>query len=267
MTASIELLHGRKQDLVSKADRLLARFYRPQVRRLSLQKPVVCFSFDDIPDNAATNGAAILNAAGSRGSFFVAGGLCNRRFRQDVFASQELIAELAAQGHEIGCHTFSHADEQRLSVTELTAEYAQSRAFLSTIQPDLRFISHAYPYGSVGIRQKAIAARYFDVCRGVVPGVNAGRVDLMQLKAVPLYDSKYTADEIFAHINEAVAQNGWLIFYTHDVSEHPSAQGTSIDLFNRALDHALQMGCKVETMAETFSGLSQAEMGAAHKAA
>lgn len=241
----IEMLHGRRQDLLSKADRFLARYYRPRKLDLSLDRAIVSFSFDDIPDNAVTNGARLLEEAGVRGSFYVAGALCGRRFRHDLFAQTDAVIQLAQAGHEVGCHTYSHADCQRLSADAFSREVQENEAFLSRFRPKGRFGSHAYPYGSVGLVQKRQAIHHFAACRSVWPGLNAGQVDLMQLRAVPLYDCLHDLASVQGMIEEAVASCGWLIFYTHDVQDKPSDQGTSCHLFEKSVDLALQLGADI----------------------
>ncbi|MCV6603158.1 MAG: polysaccharide deacetylase family protein [Cohaesibacter sp.] len=244
----ITLLHGRKQTLIAKADRFLTRYYRPRLLPLRFDRAVVSFSFDDIPDNAASNGARLLEEAGGRGSFYVASRLCSRSFRHDVFASREMVADLAAKGHEIGCHTYSHADSQRLSAKDFSQEVHENEASLCKLRVRDAYSSHAYPYGSVGLVQKKRAVRHFAACRSVWPGLNDGAIDMMQLRAVPLYDCLYSPAEINAMIDEAVAKKAWLIFYTHDVQDQPSDQGTSCALFAQSVAKAQERGADILTI-------------------
>lgn len=254
----IELLHGRRQDLISKADRFLARYYRPQKFSLRLKQAMISFSFDDIPDNAASNGARLLEEAGARGTFYVSGALCGRSFRHDVFASADMVRQLAENGHEVGCHTYSHADSQRLSAKQFSHEVNENEAFLATLRPRHRYSSHAYPYGSVGLVQKHEAMRHFAACRSVWPGLNVGQIDLMQLRAVPLYDCLYSPADIDAMIEEAVAKKGWLIFYTHDVQERPSDQGTSCSLFAHSISQALNLKADILPVQEAAARIYHA---------
>ena len=70
----------------------------------------------------------------------------------------------------------------------------------------------------------------FQTCRSIVPGVNFGSVDLQFLRAMPLIDRQMTRDGIDRAFDEAETNNGWLIFYGHDVTERPSPYGCSPDL-------------------------------------
>lgn len=248
----IVIAHGSRRGFFPRLDRFLARYHRPSTVRMALDHPRVSFSFDDIPGNAATNGAGILEAHDKRGTFYVAGELCGRRFRHDVFASGTAVADLAERGHEIGCHTYSHADVQLLNPAGYDAEIAASRDFRGKLCDLPEVETHAYPYGSVGLVQKTVASRRFSACRGVRPGLNHGVIDLGQLRAVPLYDSDYSDEQIVAFVDEAVARSGWLIFYTHDVADDASYQGTSTRLMSFAVEKAIEAGCEIAPVATTL---------------
>ncbi len=249
----IEILHGRRQGFFAKLDRFLARYYSPSRLPLNLDQGIVSFSFDDIPDNAALNGAPILEQYGACGTFYVAGMLCGRSFRHDVFATEAQLTDLIQTGHEVGCHTYSHADSQRLSLAEHDEELGRSKSFLDMLGVEQEGRTHAYPYGSVGLIQKYGASRHYQACRGVRPGLNEGKLDLMQLYSVPLYDSLYSDADIKAMIEEAAEKRAWLIFYSHDVAEEPSEQGTSCRLLDFAVSQAKASGCRVETVQQALS--------------
>lgn len=253
----VEVLHGRRQTVFAKADRFLARYYRPVQATLNLSQGLVSFTFDDIPDNAALIGAPVLEKYDARGTFYIAGKLCGRSFRHDVFADGALIRDIAARGHEIGCHTYSHADSQRLSLARQRDEFSQNNRFLSGDCALSTPVTHAYPYGSVGLVQKYGASGAFAAARGVRPGLNSGQLDLMQLFAVPLYDHLYTREAIAEMIQEAADKKAWLIFYSHDVAEIPSDQGSSSALLNYAAGEARAAGCNIKTVADAVSLICQ----------
>src|SRR2546430_15155308 len=53
----------------------LARHFLAAPHRLPAHAPVVSFTFDDAPDSAAGEGAALLEEHGGRGTFYLAGSL------------------------------------------------------------------------------------------------------------------------------------------------------------------------------------------------
>ena len=88
-------------------------------------------------------------------------------------------------------------------------------------------------------RASGSSARAFRSSRGILPGVNSGTVDLHYLRATPLIDLHIDRDGIDRAFDEAVAKNGWLIFYSHDVRAAPSPYGCSPALLRHALDAAV----------------------------
>lgn len=241
----VEIAAGPRQDLLSKVSRRLAVYDRARATAMRRAEPVVSFTFDDIPDSAMINGARLLEEFGARGTFYIAGGLCGAAWGPWTFADEAGVADLHRRGHEIGCHTFNHPDLQTLRPRDVAAELDANAAFLKARLPGLKLSSFAYPYGMLAIPQKRLVQQRFRCARGIRQGINAGKVDLGQLMACRLYDALLTPDDIDRLVEEAVARRGWLIFYTHDVMEHPTDQGCSPALMAAALASARRHGAKV----------------------
>src|SRR6185312_7132776 len=92
----------------AKVGHRLAMHLRVDPFRLRNDTPMVTFTFDDLPKSAATTGAQILEAYDARGTFYISGELVGTTSPQWDFVDAADIVALHAQGHEIGCHTFSH---------------------------------------------------------------------------------------------------------------------------------------------------------------
>jgi peptidoglycan/xylan/chitin deacetylase (PgdA/CDA1 family) len=249
--APVDIVSGRRRDIVSRLDRMLARLVPATRKPLQLTAPLVSFTFDDVPDSAAVNGAAILERHGVRGTFYISGGLAGRRYEPWTFATPAALRPVVEAGHEVGCHTHSHPDMQRTSWAQIQSELARNSRFLAD-HFEITPRNFAYPYGSVGLFQKYRMAFRFDSCRGVYEGVNEGHLDLGQLRAVRLYDDLLGADGVERWLDEAAARQGWLIFYTHDVADPPSNQGSSPRLLEEAVGQALARGYQVVTVAEAL---------------
>ncbi len=82
--------------------------------------------------------------------------------------------------------------------------------------------------------------------------MNSDTVDLQFLRSMPLIECQIDRDEIERAFDEAQTYNGWLIFYTHDVAEQPSAYGCSPALMNHALEVAKSRKIPVLNMAEAL---------------
>jgi hypothetical protein len=117
------------------------------------------------------------------------------------------------------------------------------------ILPEYKFSSFAYPFGDVNLGNKVLLAKNFPICRGIWDGINHGRIDFAQLKSVGLESRKnYTLADVEAWIDRAVETKGWLIFFTHDISNDPSPHGFSTDLFARVVESVAKRRVQVRTV-------------------
>ncbi len=105
--------------------------------------------------------------------------------------------------------------------------------------------SFAYPHGDVSARVKAVASAQYRTARGIRPGVNVSPIDLALLKSVALERRSWTADAMEALALEAARTKGWLILFAHEVSEDPSAYGSTPAMLIQALDIARGHGLEI----------------------
>jgi peptidoglycan/xylan/chitin deacetylase (PgdA/CDA1 family) len=237
----------------AKVSHRLATHWRVESFRLRNETPMVSFTFDDIPKSAATTGAGILEDHGARGTFYVSGGLVGTTSSPNWAAieAQDIVA-LHRKGHEIGCHTFAHKRTCDLDAESMTAEIEQNRRYLRLVDPSIEVANFAYPFGYGSFWRKHQLKAAFRSCRSIVPGVNSGAVDLQFLRAMPLIDQCIDRDGIERALDEAQNNNGWLIFYSHDVTEAPSPYGCSPALLNHALEAASRRKIPGLSMAEAL---------------
>jgi peptidoglycan/xylan/chitin deacetylase (PgdA/CDA1 family) len=237
----------------TKVSNRLAAHFRVESFRLRNEAPMVSFTFDDIPKSAATTGAGILEDHGVLGTFYVSGGLVSTTSSPHWAAvdAPDIVA-LHRRGHEIGCHTFSHSRACDLDAAALAAEIEQNRRYLQSVDPSIKIENFAYPFGYGSFWRKQQLKAAFQSCRGIVPGVNSGTVDLQFLRAMPLIDQHIDRDAIECALDETQLNNGWLIFYGHDVVEAPSPYGCSPALLNQALEAASRRKIRGLNMAEAL---------------
>src|SRR6202012_2715188 len=153
----------------------------------------------------------------ARGTFYISGGLVDRWSGNWTGLSGNDIVGLHRRGHEIACHTFSHTRATDLSAAAMVAELKKNRSYLLGLDSSIKIENFAYPYGTGSVLRKGQLRKAFRSSRGILPGVNSGNVDLQYLRAVPLIDQQIDRDGIDRAFDEAVASNGWLIFYGPDV--------------------------------------------------
>ena len=239
------------------ASRFLARQSRSKILPLGTTPPMVTFTFDDVPASACERGARILEQYGARGTFYVAGSGCGtgspggpRR------ASIQQLQTIWANGHEIGCHTYSHPAVRYMSSDELGLDLDRNRSVLRAIDSQIVVRNFAYPYGDLSIRTKRYLEDRFDSCRSGHPGINRNFADLGALDAWPLQDATLDHAKVGELITETVQASGWLIFFSHDVADNPSRYGVSPDLLEWAVSRAKESGCALTTIAGSLELVS-----------
>lgn len=239
-----------RDPLRAKAARFLARTVRTRTAIARHPAPVVSFTFDDVHGSAATAGAAILERHGARGTFYVAGSLVGTEEPDRRTASLDQCRDLHRRGHELGCHTYAHVAVASHSRAGLAADIARNAAFFAKLGGDVRIENFAYPFNATSLGAKRRLERAFTTCRGGIPGINAGRVDLGFLRAVEIHDDGIDAARVGNWIDAAKRGAGWLIFFTHGVQEGPQPWRCTPGLLEAAVVSALDAGCEVLTVAD-----------------
>ena len=235
------LAEGVRVRLVQASPAKIARFDAPA--RLAT------LSFDDWPRSAWTVAGPVLASRGVRATYFTSGGFCGRRIGDlDYFTRDDLLA-VREDGHEIACHTFTHADLSGLPARAIQAEFERNAAFLRDAVGEISVASFAYPFGQVSLAAKRVVAARFASGRGIREAMNRGRVDLAQLSAFGLERYRGSQDP-GAWLRRAVEEGGWLHVFTHDVSPAPSPYGCAPDDLARFVDAALEAGLRFVTQDE-----------------
>ena len=231
--------------------KLRRRMARLQARRPAARgpgQPMVSISFDDAPVSAAETGAAILEARGVHGTWFICMGLAGQDGPMGANASADQVKSLMAAGHEIGCHTFSHLDCGQAPAGLVTGDVEQNRVALEALGvPEPQ--SFAYPYGEVCAPAKAALGARFGLLRALHHGLIGQGCDLNQAPAVGIEGPNGEA-VARGWLTRALAERAWLILYTHDVRPDPSPFGCTPAALERLVDAAIAGGAEVVTVAE-----------------
>lgn len=235
------------RSLAGKVRRRLTRLCWRRPARLKLERPVVSFTFDDIPATAAIAGAQALEAAGARGTFYVCSGLFGREGHMGRFADAAEISRLIAAGHEIASHTTNHVDCHRTATGALEIDLDHNDTVLSRLGAAPNHF--AYPYGEVSTRAKRLLARRYASLRGVHKGLVHDGSDLNQLPGVGI-EGPQGERLARAWIDRAIAERAWLILYTHDVRDQASPWGCTPDVLRRLIAHARDSGADIRTVGE-----------------
>ena len=215
------------------------------------RRALISFTFDDVPESAFRNGASILLRRGVRGTFYIAAQFCGTTDANVRYIDSRQCVELHQQGHEIGCHTFSHPNLRRVGRTALAREVNRNRAFFAELD-GIPLDNFAYPYGATSLSRRMQLQGMFRSCRSTAPGINTGAFDLGYLRAVELCHGRIDLQQVQAWIDAAIEEGGWLIFLTHDVSDTPTRWGCTPSFFAEAVARADNSGCEVVTVREAL---------------
>jgi len=240
--------YSADRSLKGKVRRRWARLVDRRSSGVSLERPMVSFSFDDAPQSAAQAGAALLEARGLRGTYFISAGLAGEDGPMGRNASLHEVKRLSDAGHEIACHTWSHLDCGQAGAEEADLDAERNReTLLQAGLPDPS--TFAYPYGDVSIPAKRRLGERFALLRALHHGLVDGRADLNQAPAVGI---EGPGGEALAHrwMNRAKARRAWLILYTHDVCDSPSAWGCTPTTLEGLIARAFNENFEVVTVAD-----------------
>ena len=108
--------------------------------QIDWQKPVAALTFDDGPRSEYTPQILdILYEQQVPATFFLVG--------ENLSENKLLVQEIAASGHEIGSHTFSHPDLTTLDSYAIQNEIEQTKEALKKILPEYSMKFVRPPYG------------------------------------------------------------------------------------------------------------------------
>ncbi len=225
-------------------DRLMRRLPGPRIH-IPTSRPMVSFTFDDVPDTALTNGAHILESHGVRGTFYIAGSLEGQVEPKRTLISRDGCRALAQQGHEIGCHTFSHTKVSHMGRQRLSADLQQNKDYLDAIDPRDDRRNFAYPYNAGSLWGRGIFQKNFQTCRSGGERINRGSVNPVFLSGVEIRQPESHALGLTGWIDTLISEPGWLIFFTHDIAAQPTDFGCTPETFERLVAYTLERGCMV----------------------
>lgn len=213
-----------------------------------LRSPIASITFDDFPRSAWTVGGPLLARYEAKATYYAAGRFCGVTEDELEYYTADDLRAVEAAGHEIGCHTFDHRYGSGVGSQRLLAEAERNQSVLGDVLGDTRLCSFAYPYGDASPRTKRLYSRLFPTSRGIRAGVNAGVVDLAQLRSVAIEAKRWDPTRIEAYVAEAVERTGWLTLFTHDVSDDPTPYGCTPAMLEHALRTLSDAGVEMMTV-------------------
>jgi peptidoglycan/xylan/chitin deacetylase (PgdA/CDA1 family) len=230
------------------------RFNRKDARLVN-RNPMISFTFDDFPMSACEAGK-LLKANQCNGTFYTCLNLMDASADGEIFYDRDSLLKLIEDGHEIGSHTFAHLNCKLTDTGTLSGDLAKNQEAIEKITGGYKLKNFAFPFGAHNNDSKKLAGQTYSSSRSIIPGINKGTIDLNLLKANKLYNH-IPIDSARELIRQNKEENGWLIFYTHDVKDQPSPYGCTLEYFRTVLEAALDSGAEVVTIQQ---GIQQAQL-------
>ncbi len=209
------------------------------------QRGMMSLSFDDFPISAWTEGGRVMADHGVHATYYVSGSLCGQvhdDMRQFEVAHLQAVAEA---GHEIGCHTFDHISALKARAAEFHASIDRNAHWVAERLDGYAMETFAYPFGDWSIGTKRSVAKRFKCARGVLRGVNNGKVDRAGLVSIGLESKSLATFDMEAVAVKAAAQGAWLVLYGHDVGDRSSPYGCSPKQLERMILAAKAAGLDI----------------------
>jgi sialate O-acetylesterase len=211
----------------------------------------VSLTYDDGLDTQLVRAAPALDAAGLKGTFFLASmpGVDHEwalpNLRDPLSARHEAWRALARNGHELAGHTVNHPCTLELVATQapgfrlgdydrarMSAELDDSVRRLARLGAHAP-LSFAYPcesdrfgIGPQGANYAALVEARFAAARGSRAGM--GDPQAVSVRDVPLVDAQgKSGAELIALVETARAKGEWLVFLFHGIGEPASCPDLS----------------------------------------
>jgi peptidoglycan/xylan/chitin deacetylase (PgdA/CDA1 family) len=235
--------------------RMSARWRSRRVIAFRSEQPLISFTFDDFPRSALLVGGSILNSYQAAGTYYVAMGLMGKETPTGTMFVKEDLEALLRDGHELGCHTFDHCHPWDTSPEQFEASLIANQRALTALFPQAIFHSMSYPFSVPTPRNKSIAGRMFDCCRGRGDFSNAGTADLNFLSSHFLERKLGGPEAALQAIEKNRKECGWLIFSTHDLSADPTPFGWTPEHFEAVVRAAVNSGARILPVVETWKRL------------
>jgi peptidoglycan/xylan/chitin deacetylase (PgdA/CDA1 family) len=217
--------------------------------------PYISFTFDDFPRSALQVGGDILSQVGLQATYYASFGLMGTEAPSGKIFVFDDIKELLAQGHELGCHTFTHCDSFETNPKVFEDSIIKNGSALNELLPGAAFKSFSYPISGPRLDTKRRVRKYFCCSRGGGQTFNDGIADLNLLKAFFLEKSRDNPSFVKEVIDRNCRARGWLIFATHDVSETPTPYGCMPSFLEGIVKYSMDSGARILPVAKALDAI------------
>lgn len=220
----------------------------------AFSRPLVSIEFDDGWGSAYRLGLPTVESFGWKPTQYIITdtALNNANYGTGTYMTPSEVIDWNRRG-DIGAHTRTHADLTSLSQSAATAEMTQSKQYLDTLlgEPTRLF---ATPYCSSNATVTAIAQTLYQDLRNCDPEVNLkSTFNRWNVKTFIVLNTTTDA-EITALLNQAKANNGWLVLTWHEIAgDNTNAWSVSQPTLARQLQLVKNSGISVVTTQQALN--------------
>jgi peptidoglycan/xylan/chitin deacetylase (PgdA/CDA1 family) len=236
-------------DIIERIRQKTRRIISERVARrdlaFQLPQPIISFTFDDFPQNAAAAGGRILKDFGVTATYYISVGLLGTMAPTGQIVGHEHLPALLSAGNELGCHTFDHCHAWETDARTFVRSLDRNQEEIKKLIPSLVFETMSYPISAPNPGVKREAGKRFAGCRGGGQAFNVGVLDRNHLKAFFLEKTRGRLEPVQSIIDQNRAANGWLIFATHDIDKHPTPYGCTPAFFAATVERAVKSGAVI----------------------
>jgi peptidoglycan/xylan/chitin deacetylase (PgdA/CDA1 family) len=219
-------------------------------------KCFISFSFDDFPKSAANTGYAILKKYNLNATYYTSPSLFNNIYYDKKMADFDDLKFLASEGNEIGCHTYNHSVFNEVTNKQAKESMWENIHMMHSLSVKIQLNTFAYPKGVVTSYSKYLINKIYKSARTTLSGINVNTIDLNLLRANKLYSDSIRLEECFELIEECKKNNGWLIFYTHDVEKKPSKFGCTPEYFEEVVKYAVNSEVEILPVQDVINAIT-----------
>jgi peptidoglycan/xylan/chitin deacetylase (PgdA/CDA1 family) len=210
-------------------------------------RPLLSMTFDDGHEDNVTTALPLLNQYGFKSTQCYA-----TTFIEGNAQAVSDILKFKNSGHEICSHTVTHPFMTTLDPVTLNYELQHSKQYLESIigQPVLNFAS---PYGDYNATVNNAIKTYYQSHRTVDEGYNSkDNFDPYRLRVQNVLDTT-SANQVKIWIEQAKADNTWLILVYHRIASDPGPYDTYTNIFAEHLTAIQSSGIAVKTYQDAFT--------------
>lgn len=224
------------------------------------EEPLISVTFDDGYETNYSVAMPLLHQYGIRTTQYVLTGTSN----DPSYMSWEQIGQFKASGHELACHTVSHADLTTLSQTALHNELGVcKRELTKRYGPVTNFAS---PYGVSNPATLKAIGTYFDSQRNTLGDptngvddfdVNTARnFDRMNIIGVTIR-SDTKMEDIRSLVAYTKKHNAWLVLTYHQANDPQSVYSLNEKQFNEQFAYLSGTDVRIVTVRDALQSLKQ----------